>query len=66
MGLKRCCRGGIGLNKVGLDGNIFNRNYNRLGYLASHSWFKILCDTKSNSSLILNFTLNQHGKLTVL
>jgi hypothetical protein len=28
MGLKRCCRGGIGLNKVGLDGNIFNRNYN--------------------------------------
>jgi hypothetical protein len=28
--------------EVGLDGNIFDRNYNRLGYLASQrSWFKI-------------------------
>ena len=26
---------------VGLDGNIFGRNFDALGYLAEHSWFKV-------------------------
>ena len=28
------------LMDVGLDGNIFDKNYNVLGYLAEHSWFE--------------------------
>ena len=25
---------------IGLDGNIFDKNYNALGYLVEHSWFE--------------------------
>jgi hypothetical protein len=50
--------------EVGLDGNIFDRNYNRLGYLASHSWFKILWQYCDHYKVKLRFDPKFHIKPT--
>jgi hypothetical protein len=41
--------------EVGLDGNILTRSYDRFGYLASHSWFKVLWQYSSLYKVKIEF-----------